>query len=69
MAGDAMQPLLEALLDQRNREMAVRIDKQLKAGRRPFVAVGAGHLGGASGLLAQLAGKGYRLRQLDDGAE
>lgn len=69
MAGEAMQPLLEALLDQRNREMAVRIDKQLKAGRRPFVAVGAGHLGGPSGLLAQLAGKGYRLRQLDDGAE
>lgn len=69
MSGEAMRPLLEALLDQRNREMAVRIDKQLKAGRRPFVAVGAGHLGGPSGLLAQLAGKGYRLRQLDDGAD
>lgn len=65
MAGEAMQPLLDALLDQRNREMALRIDKQLKTGRRPFVAVGAAHLGGPSGLVVQLAAKGYKLRQLD----
>lgn len=65
MAGDAMQPLLDAVLDQRNHEMSQHIEAQLQAGRRPFVAVGAGHLGGPSGLVAQLAAKGYRLRQLD----
>ena len=44
------------------REMAETIAARLKSGKRPFIAVGAGHFGGANGLLAMLAGKGAEIR-------
>ena len=60
MASPGMAPLLTELLDRRNAEMAGQIAARLQRGERPFVAVGAGHLGGATGLLALLARRGYR---------
>ena len=60
MASPGMAPLLTELLDRRNAEMAGQIADRLQRGERPFVAVGAGHLGGATGLLALLARRGYR---------
>jgi uncharacterized protein len=66
---EAMAPMLAELLDSRNREMADAISARLKSGKRPFIAVGAGHFGGANGLLAVLAGKGFRVRQVEDGGE
>lgn len=66
---EAMAPMLAELLDSRNREMADAIAARLKSGKRPFIAVGAGHFGGANGLLAMLAGKGFRVRQVEDGGE
>lgn len=66
---EAMAPMLAELIDSRNREMAESITVRLTSGKRPFIAVGAGHFGGVNGLLAVLAGKGFRVRQVEDGAE
>ncbi len=64
--GPDAAPLLEALLDARNVEMAEAIERGLKPGRRPFIAVGAGHIGDKGGLLEILAARGYALRQVHD---
>ena len=61
--------MLAELLDRRNREMVDTIVAALQPGKRPFIAVGAGHFGGAKGLLAMLADKGFRIRQVEDKAE
>lgn len=69
LSSAAMAPLVVDMLDRRNREMAVSIVRHLETGGRPFVAVGAGHFGGASGLLAELAGRGYQLKQVVEPAQ
>lgn len=50
----------DCLLEQRNRKWIIQLDALLRAGRC-FVAVGAMHLTGDSGLLAQLVQRGYQL--------
>ena len=60
MASPGMAPLLADLLDQRNAEMLEAITARLQPGQRPFIAVGAGHLGGPAGLLDLLAQRGWR---------
>lgn len=69
MASPGMAPLLTDLLDRRNAEMAEAIAARLQRGERPFVAVGAGHLGGATGLLELLARRGYRPVQVVEADE
>ena len=64
-ASPEMAPLLAELLDARNHEMAEAIAARLQPGRRAFIAVGAGHFGGAGGLLELLASRGFRLRQVE----
>jgi len=51
----------EALLIKRNIIMANRIDSLLGQ-RSTMIAVGAGHLGGSTGLIALLKKKGYQLK-------
>ena len=55
--------LTRTLVEGRSALMAHRLFLPLRRGR-VFVAVGALHLYGAKGLLAQLRGQGYRLRRV-----
>lgn len=54
----------EALLDGRNRHWTNQIAAMIDDGKRPFIAVGAGHLAGAGGVPALLAAKGYAMQRI-----
>lgn len=56
--------LYERVYDGRNRRMAAKIEGFLASGQVHFVAVGAGHLTGESGLPALLREKGFVVRRL-----
>lgn len=52
------------LIDVRNRNWIPKIEGYLRSGKTYFVVVGAGHMGGPSGLLAMLRARGYKIEQL-----
>jgi hypothetical protein len=56
--------LREALFTGRNRAWTARIGTEIRAGRRPFVAVGAAHMAGPGGLVAMLQRAGYTVTRL-----
>ncbi len=51
----------EALIDNRNKKMSKKIIEELNNGRKIFVAVGALHLPGKTGIIAQLKQAGYKV--------
>jgi len=59
-----LTPLLRKLIDDRNMNMASKIEGYLKTGQTYFVVVGAGHLVGNKGLVKVLKDKGYLVQQL-----
>lgn len=61
-----LKPLFEKMFDRRNDSMTQKIEQFLKTPKSTFVAVGAGHLTGERGILAQLRGKHYEIEQLHD---
>jgi uncharacterized protein len=63
--GILASPLLrEKLLDGRNRAWASQIEALLADNSEPFIAVGAAHLPGDTGVVALLEAKGFRLQRL-----
>jgi uncharacterized protein YbaP (TraB family) len=54
----------ERLITSRNRNWLPKIEGYVRSGRTYFVVVGAGHMGGADGLLALLGSRGYQIEQL-----
>ncbi len=63
---EALAPLLDQVLAQRNHEMAFRIAQLTDAPGPLFVAVGAAHLDGPEGLVAELAKLGFVLERVVD---
>jgi len=56
--------LREALLIGRNEAWAAKIDAMMKAGARPFIAVGAAHLAGSDAVQHMLAARGWRIARV-----
>jgi hypothetical protein len=53
------------VLDTRHRTMAARISQAVKAGEKPFIVVGRGHLVHGRTLVEMLAAQGLVLRRID----
>jgi len=57
--------LRAALYTGRNQRWVPIIAREITAGKRPFVAVGAAHMAGAEGLVALLAKAGFKVERVE----
>lgn len=64
MGFSASPNLRAALLSRRNQRWIGPIVTQLEGNKRPFVAVGAGHIEGPDGLIALLEARGWRATRI-----
>ena len=60
----ADRELRAVLFTARNRRWSGRVQREMEAGIRPFVAVGAAHMAGPDGLPALLEAQGYAVTRL-----
>ncbi|MFH0911225.1 MAG: TraB/GumN family protein [Planctomycetota bacterium] len=60
--------LSQKLFDERNLDMAEKIEGYLRSDRSHFVVVGSGHLLGEKGILALLHAREYTVEQLEKGS-
>jgi len=63
MKSKAGERVNRVIITDRNRRMVARLDELARQGGRYFVVVGAGHLSGPEGILAQLKQRGYQVVQ------
>jgi uncharacterized protein YbaP (TraB family) len=56
--------MADRLLGMRNRNWVPKLEQFMRSGKTYFVIVGAGHLGGADGLVALLKARGCQIQQL-----
>jgi uncharacterized protein YbaP (TraB family) len=61
-----LEPYYEMMYDQRNFNIAQKIEEFLLDDEVYFIVVGAGHLVGENGLINLLVNRGYVMEQLDD---
>ena len=61
---NATEEELKPLLHDRNNAWIPQLDTMFKSGQSVFVAVGAGHLLGTTGILTQLKAKGYTIKPI-----
>ena len=61
----SVTPAQACVLDSRHRTMAARIGEAAKAGRRPFVIVGRGHLARGQNLIELIEAHGLRVRRVE----
>jgi uncharacterized protein len=59
-----LAPIHEKLFVERNRKMGSTVETYLKSKGTYFLVVGAGHLTGEKGIIAELRKKGYSVEQL-----
>ena len=59
-----LSPIYQIIIDDRNKNMASKIEDFLKAKETYFVIVGAGHLVGEKGIVEILKKKGYQVDQM-----
>lgn len=57
--------LYEAMMVDRNRRMAERVDALLREGTGVFVVVGAGHLAGQHSLVVELVRRGWQIERVN----
>ncbi|WP_157980353.1 TraB/GumN family protein [Pseudidiomarina taiwanensis] len=65
---DEMQNYHQLFLDQRNQRWITQLPDLWAKSQRPFIAVGAAHLGGPQGLLKLLQQAGYKVTPLSEKA-
>lgn len=58
-----VEEYLDKLIYSRNDTMAKKAETYLKSGETVFLTVGAGHMGGETGIVTQLKKKGYTVKQ------
>ncbi len=62
---DIEREMMRRLLDERNANLADRIDALHKSGKQVFAAVGSLHMFGSIGLPTLMAKRGYRVERVD----
>jgi uncharacterized protein len=64
MSEKGLEPLMNALVDKRNVQMADAAEKYLKGNKQVFMVVGAKHLEGDDGIVQLMKNRGHQVEQV-----